>query len=854
MKRILKAGILGTAVSMLFTGCGSGSLVSGVGGGYQEIKWDVVETQENKEKLGNSGLKDGETLPVKEIPNYYEEQAAEKLEEPNGIQAFKIKEGHSDDARDIESFEVGALQHDGTFIYCYSTRVGEYVEDAAADNRSYVHCMAAYNYRTKQFKVIHENVFAEPVSETDEDGHSFYMQMCESDGSGEMFVYDCGIGYLYDSSGSAKFITSIEEFVRDHFRGYSIVATEALMEGGDRIYVDLVIEKEEISSVDESMDEDDISEDEADEEAEQLDEEFGSKTIEVVLVYDFQTYTSSIDQNNQMLDTQAAYWILLGALFNGDIGEVPSAEEHWQAAVDSYPNQWGPAYLYGLRNWSQEELNHYGITDTHIYGTPLFQWTGEKTFGYRDDGYVSDFMPKEGNYRPFTDLKSNTALNNVFILMDGRYYEVYGTTGNDLGEGDYSQHRFEREVTRKDEITNEDGTKSTKDTLITQSIYKYRKRDTYPADCYLEGYWIMDSCESVFDIVDEDVFCMVSETNDEVDYDVIQWVQTDGSRKSIAKVAADSMVDIFKDNGTLYMTVAYEGGTSISKLKSDTKEVESSRAISSSAVSNIIKKAEYKGAGVDSKYHDAYNDMSSDGENLGENAGEYLNGENLLHAKLNNTHKNLLQMIEDYKLEEIKANNAGTTLENLKQLLEYKQAEKISEVGSDGYLITSFAHGLVYFDAAANQSISLDDGTWYGTWKFGDKYISVGYNNTNSSYGSLDIAHSSVMEYSLDDLYKSGLEAIVESTGQTLPLLKKEETEGTKKMQEDYNAEKKDDEVVFVNPNEEDWQNNTPGDELKKIEEERQKEKEEESRAREEDGEWDPLDEHWYGEKNMGKQ
>ena len=85
-------------------------------------------------------------------------------------------------------------------------------------------------------------------------------------------------------------------------------------------------------------------------------------------------------------------------------------------------------------------------------------------------------------------------------------------------------------------------------------------------------------------------------------------------------------------------------------------------------------------------------------------------------------------------------------------------------------------------------------------------------------------------------------------------LLKKEETEGTKKMQEDYNAEKKDDEVVFVNPNEEDWQNNTPGDELKKIEEERQKEKEEESRAREEDGEWDPLDEHWYGEKNMGKQ
>lgn len=857
MKRILKAGILGTVVSMLFTGCGSGSLVSGVGGGYQDIKWDVVETQGNKDMLGNTALKDGETLPVKEVPNYYDEQAAEKMTETEGTPAFKMKDGHSDDSRDIELFEVGALQSDGTFVYCYTTRVGAYVEDAETDNRPYVHCMAAYNYKTKQFKVIHEKTFAEPVSDTDEDSQSFYMQMCSSNGSGEMFVYDCGIGYLYDSTGEERFITSIEPFVREHFNGYSVVATQALMEGGDRIYVDLVIEKEEITSVDESMDSEDVSEEDADEEAEKLDTEFDSKTIEVVLVYDFETYASSIDQSNTALDTQGAWWQFMGTIYDGGVGELPSETDDWQTVVNSIPNQWGPAFLYGLKIWSKDELAAYGITDPYMSGTPLFQWIGEKEFEYREDGYVSNFTPKKGSYQPFTDLKSETDLTNIFVFRDGRYYEVYGTTGNDLGEGDYSSVSFQRTVNRKDEITKEDGTTETQNTSVTQYISKNRKRDTYPSNCYLEGYWILDSCDSVFDIVDEDVFCMVGRREDDTDYDVIQWIKPDGSKQDIAKVAADSMVDIFKDDGSLYLTVAYEGGTSISKLNNDTKGIENTLAISSAEISNTIKKVEYKGADVDSKYHDAYNDMSSkgDGESLDQNAGEYLDGENVRHVKLSNTHKDLLQKIEDYKIEEIKANKSGTSIEEIQLLAEYLLAQTISEVGNDGYLVTSFAHGLLYFDPVTRKSISLDDGTWYGTWRLGDKLVSVGFSKNNNTYGSLDIAHSSVMEYTLQDLYKSGLDAIIESIEQTGPTLKKEESEGTKTMQKDYNQGMKDEDTVFVDPNQKEWKENTPGDELKKIEEERQKAKEEESKAREEAGEWDPLDEYWYGDKNsLGKQ
>ena len=359
MKRILKAGIVGTAISMLFTGCGSSSLVSGSGGGYQEIKWDVVETQETKENLGSTALKDGETLPVKEMPDFYEEQSAEKLADTEILAAFKIKEGHSEDIRDIELFEVGTLLNDGTFLYCYITKLGSLDKNADRDDRPIVHCVAAYNYKTKQFKVIHENAFMRDTSNTGEDSESFYMQMCNSDGTGNIFVYDCGFGYLYDSTGEKRFETSIEAFVRKHFTGHSVVATQALMEGGDRIYVDLVIEKEEITSVDETMDEDEGSEEEADKEAEELDKEFDEKTIEVVLVYDFQNYSSSIDQTNQMLDMQAAGWTSLGLSFSGDVGEEPPIEEHWQIAADAFPNQWGPAYLYGLRNWSEDELAEY---------------------------------------------------------------------------------------------------------------------------------------------------------------------------------------------------------------------------------------------------------------------------------------------------------------------------------------------------------------------------------------------------------------------------------------------------------------------------------------------------------------
>ena len=71
-------------------------------------------------------------------------------------------------------------------------------------------------------------------------------------------------------------------------------------------------------------------------------------------------------------------------------------------------------------------------------------------------------------------------------------------------------------------------------------------------------------------------------------------------------------------------------------------------------------------------------------------------------------------------------------------------------------------------------------------------------------------------------------------------------------MREDLEEKRKDEEVVFVTPKEEEWKDNTPGGELQAIEENRQKEMEKESKAREDAGEWDPVDEYFYGDERLG--
>ena len=107
----------------------------------------------------------------------------------------------------IASFEIGTLLDGETFLYGYSTRVKG---DSSDDTRAYVHCVAAYQYDTGSFHVIHENKYSR--AKVTEDDESFYLQICDREGSSDpsIFVYDNGIGYLYKLDGTLEFSADIE--------------------------------------------------------------------------------------------------------------------------------------------------------------------------------------------------------------------------------------------------------------------------------------------------------------------------------------------------------------------------------------------------------------------------------------------------------------------------------------------------------------------------------------------------------------------------------------------------------------------------------------------------------------------
>ena len=69
------------------------------------------------------------------------------------------------------------------------------------------------------------------------------MQMSETDG--QVFVYDNGHGYVYDSQGTMKFHGDIETFVRAQFAdAYSVTVANAVTDWQNRVYLEVSIEKE----------------------------------------------------------------------------------------------------------------------------------------------------------------------------------------------------------------------------------------------------------------------------------------------------------------------------------------------------------------------------------------------------------------------------------------------------------------------------------------------------------------------------------------------------------------------------------------------------------------------------------
>lgn len=728
MKRILKAGIALTIVSMLFTGCGSNSLVSALGEGYQEIEWQV------------------DPYDLENMPSYSKQNKENKFENLEGEQAFVIKDGHSKDPNDIENFEIGTLLDDGTFIYKYITKEDYTQNGGTAENAKIVHCAAAYNYRTKMFKPFHETSF----TRTDQDKESFTMQLCDPDDGGDIFIYDNGAGYLYTSDGTQDYNIDIETFARKHFKGYEVVVTDAMTDGEYRIFVELAIEKEEISVPEE--DGEDISEEEADKEAEEIDAEMEEKMIETVLVYELSSFNSTIDQRNASYKDQVDAWIAMadGKTFDAE----PDPEADWETVRKQIPDQWGQAHLYNVSCPSSMKtiLTIWGMADKDVGGTPVLTWKNGTSFSMENE-YISSFYPEVDEMKAFTDLKENSSLSNVFILKGTKYCEVYGNVGSLDGywgktiERSYLLNTTKTEVVKKKNGVLETieivSTPVTEERTQTLTVYEYRDADL--SGEYLESYYTLyqDDVNGLVDVYDGMVLC----SNNGDGGDVMSWRKSDGSYEPLLLLPDDYLVDVFQQDNKMYVCVTQQGQirivTSISNEDVDLIGMllgvgVKTTTITGQQLSEAIKPSDYEGTKVSSSYHDEYNAANEeDGLFIAGSGG--MDANKLVRVSLS-PQKDLLKKIENYGI------GAGS-----------------SNASGNGWLLTSFGNGLVYVDDGSGKSFNLDKGTWYGTWKQGDKMISVGFGESSASYGTLDVAYARVKEYTMDDIYKSRLEEVIHS-------------------------------------------------------------------------------------------
>lgn len=697
VKRIITLAGLCLASFVFFTGCSSESM---------EMVMETSATEPSTDE-------NGETLPLisiekTEVPDYFEYNLMEKFIDGQGKQAFHIKDGHSRDPKDIEDFQVKAMKDDKTFVYGYVTRVA----DGAGDGGNMVHCGAIYNYDTEDFLVFHENVFARE-GEDPEDEESFFIQA--EDGGGDIFVYDNGDGYIYDSDGNQKFHGNIEGFLRRQFENvYSVSVMNALTDGQNRIYMELSVEKEEIQvPLEGNPEEADLdNEKDLDKEAEELDKEVEKKTEVLILVYEYQKVNSGMDQKNDAFEEQKKAWI---AMTEGEeFATRPGGVEDWNKVVEEYPDAWGSAYLGSMGNAN------------------VYQWKDEEKFVEKDG--VSTFKPEPDTYVNFRDVKENWQLEKLFIPIDKNYSYLYGRTKTFRYYNPESLERTYTLVWYEDE-TAEDGTtvQVKRSQGYTQRLHNiYTKRYVPLENAYVETYRVMDQEKAVTlgRRVDGQIQCTGKDGK-------VRWILPDGKLADTPyKVTEDTQAGAFSENGQVYYL---EYGQEAMAIVPDASRGGDKKA--------TPEKIEYKtlagGFEAGDSAYDAIleNQMEEDVPSLSGMYGhDYYTEDQVLHAELN------LDLSLAHKLR--MKGDQGISL--------------LGTVWPKGFLLTSREKGLVFYAPATKQSAVLEGGAWYRSWKKGDRFISVGFLNGEASYTGSDIAFARVYEYNLSQLCNEGMRKTLE--------------------------------------------------------------------------------------------
>lgn len=789
MKRIFVIGMI-CVFSMFFTGCSLLTVAEGYG--YERVKQDVIETSDDKASWSKVPLRESETLASKEIPEYYDINNKEKEESlKTAVRAFRIADGHSEKLQDIVSFDVVTMLSDGRFLYGYSTKKNNTTD-------TFVHCAAAYDYVSHTIQVIHTQEFLR--RNIAEDKEEFDIQLCadKQGGTPLIFVYDNGSGYLYDLNGSLKYEVNILETIEAYFKtnatgtpAHDVSVTQALSDGNQRFYVELSIEKQEIGIEDTDLDGEKDIEEMSEEEAER---EVDNKVIDVVLVYDLEELKSqnTLVQVNLAYDKQVKKWQEMTN--NKEYKSEPNKQNDWNSVRSGKDtaDQWSVVYMDSMDvdKKADEWLNTSNIDVSAVKssGMPVLTWSGSASFSYSNNGYVCQFLPKAGSYKGFTDLKENTELSNVFIPLYGKYYEIHGKTGSYQYDEKETIKRSYTHVTYedgKDESGND--IKIEVKTAKTQELQVYKKRyvtiSNGTATGYLEGYGILESL-GITDLngaYNQQILCQKPEGTDEIK---LYWLTQSWDLNAANVKASDiSLISLTENGGALYYLISTNQSLMVVEAKYDSsKETWSSGksyVISNDAL--LAEEMSVEGA--------ANQEASSSGETT-ESTDPYAEafesmGNNQVHW----------ESITDKQILKTSIQSNASVLQDLSKEMENSSFYKVD---GEGFLLATQQSGLIFYSINDKKTINLDAGTWYGTWKKGDKFVSVGfskddpYYNTNTS----DIVYARVKEYELDDLYKEALEELLKKAKDENKRLAEEKEESRKASLEASSMAKENKESV----------------------------------------------------------
>ncbi len=521
MKRILGILLWGSFISMFFTGCSFGLIEN------ETDPSSLAQSIMNEETSG-----DGIRMNYKEedrkkaVPDYFQENVEKKFQNLEGKQAFRIPDEHSKETKDIELFQIGDLTSDGTFYYCYSTW-----EAGSGSERKKVHCAAAFNYRTGTFKVLHENRF-KPES-IPEDGESFYMQVCwEEEEEPKIFVYDNGIGTLYQNDGKVLLKTDIETLIRSRYhQAFSVNVTHVMTDGENKMYLELVIEKNQVNLPEKPDSEERPGDKEQEEEEEeQVEKDLEDNVVSMLMVYEFTPVGGSIVQNNLKHEEQKQKWIKMAE--GKEFSEDPDGVEDWKSAVKQIPVQWGSGFLDGYKFLE------------------IMRWKNGIQF---DSSKDDTFDPVIGSYEGFAKVETNSELADTFVMDGVSWCSVGGKTGG-------SQTPFDEETIIRNYVLETTDTwfdsegkphTVTKKENKQQSIKVTRKLGTPVSECWVEGYWFVKDAHTLGGRLNQNMLASSDEK--------IFWIHPDRSITSAGYIEEEGMAPgMFQDGDNTYL-IQYNG-------------------------------------------------------------------------------------------------------------------------------------------------------------------------------------------------------------------------------------------------------------------------------------------------------